>query len=384
MKLFRSYDSPSVVSRLVMALSDLLSYLVIHPLPKPRLPFRGKHAAKILLLRLDGIGDNICSWPALQLLRQQFPDSTIMLATGPWAATLYRECPWIDELVEWDSELFGLFRGKGLRCLTNDRRMTHYLRGQSFDIGIDLRGDLLSVVLLWLIAPPIRTASALRGGKRLLTDPLHIPNGHEMERTIAVTRTVTGIPLSATLQLSDWPRPLASARAIEQLSAAGLDLNRPLAAFCPGALWPWKQWPRERFQDLARRLESELELQVVWISETEGAQGNGGREFCFAGSLDEVAAVLALCRLAVCNDSGLLHLAVAAGCATVQLFGPGDADRFAHIGPRLAQFHDRSCEQYPCVQRGTCVNLENGWCLEKISVDEVFAACRRLITASGE
>lgn len=384
MNLFRKYDSPSAASRLVMAIGDLVSHLLVPRRPKPRLPLRKGQAAKILLLRLDGIGDNVCSWPALQLLREQFPDSRIVLATGPWATSLYRECPWVDEVIPWDSGLFGLFRGKGLRGLTDDLRMTQQLKQRGFDAGIDLRGDLLSIFLLWLVAPPVRTGSAMRGGGRLLTDPLSISDGHEIERTVAVARTVAGMPSATTCRITDWPRPLARARVIEQLSASGLDMNRPTAALCPGALWPWKQWPAERFLELSQRLESELGLQIIWITETGEQQEQKGAGFYFTGALDEVAAVLGLCRLAVCSDSGLLHLAVAAGCATVQLFGPGDAERFAHTGARVALFHDRSCGQYPCVQRGTCLNRSAGWCMDNIGVDEVFATCRRFMSESGE
>jgi heptosyltransferase-2 len=134
---------------------------------------------------------------------------------------------------------------------------------------------------------------------------------------------------------------------------------------------------------LAIRLKRELGLQVLWFLE----HSDQAREYAladpfFCGPLDEVAAALGMCRLAVSNDSGLLHIAVAAGCRTVQLFGPGDASRFAHTGNGLILLHDTSCLRYPCTQRGTCANLSQGWCLEKISVEEVFASCAKLM--SGE
>lgn len=362
-----------------MAIGDLLLRILVPLRPAPRLPLNREQTSRMLLLRLDGIGDNVCSWPALKLLREQFPGSRIVLAVGPWAAPLYLECPWVDEVIQWDSGLFGLFRGKGLRGLKNDLRLTRLLRLQGFDVGIDLRGDLLSIILLWLIAPPVRTGSAMRGGGRMLTDPLFITHGHEAERTFSVVQAASGVPIVKPSIIADWPRPLARARVVEQLLADGWNMSRPSAALCPGALWQWKQWPREKFQKLAQRLGTELRLQIIWISEKVEQQEHTEGEFYFSGTLNEVAAVLNLCRLAVCSDSGLLHLAVAADCATVQLFGPGDSDRFAHTGTRQVLLHDRSCEQYPCVQRGTCLNLNAGWCMDKISVDEVFAACLRLI-----
>jgi ADP-heptose:LPS heptosyltransferase len=384
MKLFQKYDSPSTASRLVMAIGDLLLRAVVPVRPVPRLPLQKKQRHKLILLRLDGIGDNICSWPALQLLREQLPGSTISLAVGPWAAPLYRECPWVDEVISWDSGLFGLFRGKGIRGILTDFRIARQLGTQKFDIGIDLRGDLLSIILLRLIAPPIRTGLAMRGGGRLLTDPQHVSEGHESVRTHTVVKTALDMRTAVASGVTDWSRPLARNRALEKLQMTGWEMNRPTAALCPEALWQWKRWPREHFLELARRLESEAGLQTIWIAENVEHQEDLDGRLIFSGPLDEVAAVLSLCNLAVSSDSGLLHLAVAAGCATVQLFGPGDADRFAHTGKSLIVHHERSCGEYPCVQRGVCRRSGDGWCMEKIRVTDVFNSCRRLLAESGE
>jgi ADP-heptose:LPS heptosyltransferase len=142
------------------------------------------------------------------------------------------------------------------------------------------------------------------------------------------------------------------------------------------ALWPWKQWPKERFRELALLLKQELGLQVIWFLERmEQALDLTSEDPVFCGPLDEVAAALGMCRMAVCSDSGLLHLSVAAGCHTIQLFGPGDVERFAHTGKDLAVHHDRSCSRYPCVRYGACANQASGWCMEKISVTDVFKSC---------
>jgi ADP-heptose:LPS heptosyltransferase len=323
MKLFASYDSPSPLSRAFMGGGDALSWLIVPRRPSPRIPLVPERVRNLLLLRLDGIGDNVCSWPALRLLREKLPGSHIALAVGPWAAPLYRECPWVDEVIEWDSELFGLFRGKGLGGLPNDMRVSRLLRERRFDCGIDLRGDLLSIFLLWMISPPIRVGETSRGGKRFLTDPRRSRESHEAQRTFDIACTALGLPLHPVSRVRDWPRQAASERAGKRLEAAGWDGSAPAAALCPLALWPWKQWPKERFKALALRLKRELGLRVIWFLERE----DQAKEYIpddpvFCGPLDEVAAALSMCRITVSNDSGLLHMAVAAGSRTVQLFGP--------------------------------------------------------------
>lgn len=380
MKLFSYYDSPTLFSRAVMAAGDLLSWLLVPRRPASRLPLLRDKTRRLLLLRLDGIGDNVCSWPALQLLRERLPDTRISLAVGPWTAQLYRECPWVDEIIEWDSGLFGVFRGKGGKGLSNDLSIAGELRKLGMDAGIDLRGDLLSIALLRMVAPATRIATVTRGGRRLLTDPLQINDGHEIQRSFDLACTALGLSVGQAPHLRDWPRPEAMGRARATLFRAGWDESVPTVALCPLALWPWKQWPKERFRELAQRLKKESGLQVVWFLE----EGTVAAEYTdkgpvFSGPLDEVAAALSLCHLAVSNDSGLMHLAIAAGCKTVQLFGPGDASRFAHHSAETVLLHDLSCHYNPCTRSGKCKNLSEGWCLEKISVDSVIAACLQLM-----
>jgi ADP-heptose:LPS heptosyltransferase len=137
----------------------------------------------------------------------------------------------------------------------------------------------------------------------------------------------------------------------------------------------------DRFRQLALELKHEFRLQIVWFLENPAQ-----RSICppedpiFCGPLNEVAAALQLCRLAIANDSGLMHLAIAAGCKTVQLFGPGNAEQFAHHGPQTVLIHDKSCQFNPCTRSGDCKNQAEGWCMGKITVEMVFTACQQLLT----
>lgn len=383
LKVFAGYESPSVFSRAVMAAGDALSWVLVPRRPLPRLPLEPGAVQQLLLLRLDGIGDNVCSWPTLALLRDKFPAARITVVVGPWAAPLYRECPWIDELIAWDTGLYGFFRGKGFSRLLQGLKICGRLRTGQMEVGIDLRGDLRSIVLLWLLAAKARIAQVSRGGRRFLTDPLVTKGRYEVQRTYDVALSALGLPAAAAPRIRDWPRPEALSKARAKLAAAGWDSDAPTVALCPLALWPWKQWPAERFSSLALRLKKEFGLQVVWFVERAEQAGKYAQDDpVFCGPLDQVAAALSLCRLAVSNDTGLLHLAVAAGCRTVQLFGPGEAECFAHKGTGLALLHDTTCQDYPCIQRGKCANTSGGWCLEKIEVEEVFASCA-LLMAEG-
>jgi heptosyltransferase-2 len=120
------------------------------------------------------------------------------------------------------------------------------------------------------------------------------------------------------------PGAEASARAETLLAPLA---GRPAVALAPGASYgPAKQWPLERFEDLAGRL-ARRDVGTVVVG-GRGERGDGAR-LARAGALDltgrtdllTAVAVLARAAATVTNDSGALHLARAAGVPVVAVFG---------------------------------------------------------------
>jgi len=113
-----------------------------------------------------------------------------------------------------------------------------------------------------------------------------------------------------------------------------------LVAIHPGSGAAEKNWPAERFRDLARRL-SRRGMAVRWIlgpAETESGPwcDEGSSPQCLAACrLSELARFLASVRLYVGNDSGITHLAAAVRAPTVALFGPSDATVWGPRGERV-------------------------------------------------
>ena len=142
---------------------------------------------------------------------------------------------------------------------------------------------------------------------------------------------------------------IAAYNEVERRRAATLlTLERRWIALGPTANWDGKIWPARRFVELARALQAVLPGAGVALF---GGPGGDERaraapvlaglpmavDLCGALSLSEAAACLARCALFVGNDSGLMHLAAAAGVPTLGLFGPSPADEYAPVG-RCAGF----------------------------------------------
>lgn len=127
------------------------------------------------------------------------------------------------------------------------------------------------------------------------------------------------------------------------------------AVIQPFAASPSKRWPMDRFRRLASRLETRIP--VRWCAGPEDELPGAER---IAG-LYELACRLAGARLFIGNDSGISHLAAAAGCPVVALFGPTDPAVWAPRGPRVRVLARR--------------------CMDEISVEDVLHACDALLDA---
>src|SRR5271169_4808158 len=138
-----------------------------------------------------------------------------------------------------------------------------------------------------------------------------------------------------------WTAPGHEHAAVELVPAGG-----PVLAIGPTANWRGKQWRAERFAELARRLTASGGLLpgarvVVLAAEHEHGQTQPlleaiplGRLIDLVGRVDllTAAAVLRRCALFIGNDTGLMHIAAAAGAPTLGLFGPSPVSQYAPWG----------------------------------------------------
>jgi 3-deoxy-D-manno-octulosonic-acid transferase/heptosyltransferase-1 len=148
----------------------------------------------------------------------------------------------------------------------------------------------------------------------------------------------------------------------------------------------WKQWPIERYREVIGRVVAERpDTHIILFGSAleeemirEMAHGLKGKISIAAGktSVKQVAALIEQCDVLVCNDSGLMHAAVAVGTPVTAIYGPTDFRRTAPLGDRHTIIrHDLPCS--PCFklegddQVRACPHHD---CLMTITADEVFNA----------
>ncbi len=331
-------------------------------------PRRARDVRRILLLRLERIGDLLMALEAMADVRAAWPDATIDLAVGSWNAEIAALVPGIATVhvvdVPW------LSRGERPTSWGAIIGAARSWRGR-YDLAINFEPDIRSNLLAWLSRTPRRAGYASGGGGALLTDiGVYDPTQHVADNARRLVALVA--PSSARIA-SERPSSPAAAPPAADPSAAAQPAAEPPAAVPPiaprrltpapahvervgavlaGRARPFigmhvsggrqsKQWHLDRFAAVARTVARETGGTIVLTGSASDAplveqvqtQLGDTPTLSVAGalSLPETAALASLLDVLITGDTGPMHLAAAMGAPVVALFGPSDPVRY---GPR--------------------------------------------------
>lgn len=266
---------------------------------------------RYLFVTLSNIGDAVMTTPVLEALHRHAPQAVIDIVADRRCARLFEHCPYRGRI---------LLRDKRAGLL-GSLRLLATLRRERYALVVDLRTD--------------GAARLLRAERVLDKRGVRTAGVHAVERHFAVLGPWLGeapIPPAAV-----WLTPALRAEARARLG--GFADGRVLA-LAPGANWPGKIWPASRWRELVTALAGEIDAVVLLGSAAERrltaavAAGLPVPALDFAGATDllQAAALAELAAGFVGNDSGLGHLAAAAGTPTLVVFGVGEPQRYRPWG----------------------------------------------------
>jgi heptosyltransferase-1 len=310
----------------------------------------------IMVLDLHMIGDAVMLLPFLAALRRRYPGARITVVSGPWNRPVLAGEASLDQLVEFAAPWV---KGQGLRASWSAARgLVRSLRTERWDIGIDMRGDIRNILILYFVNCVQRVGFDFTGGARLLTRV--VPDDGRLASLLEHHER-----LATCLDAFDG-RPFVPRLPLTNTECTEADAIAPFFGFHFGASLPLRRLPIDEAAELvARCLAEHGEPALVFSApDLEDYVANllaeldpslRARVEVWRGDLRGFIVTASRARLMYTMDSGPAHLVAATGCPTVALFGPNRAAFSSPRGPNVICVESdpplpcQPCDQHRCV-----------------------------------
>ena len=355
---------------------------------------------RILLLRLERIGDLLMSAAAIESVRARAPEAAIDLVVGSWNQSIAGRLRGIDRVETLDAPW--LARGGAAAGTSRLLSTAWRWRARGYDLAINFEGDVRSHALIALGGARRRVGFAMAGGGPLLTDVVeHRPDRHTSDNAAAlVAAAFPGSP-GPSPRLSPGAEPAAQPAADfrldvpddARLAARALIGPHPryIVVHASGGR-AIKQWDLDRFAAATTEIARAVGAAVV----LSGAPGDAPLTAQVRAALPAdiavvdltgrpdllvLAAVLEGARLVLTGDTGPMHLAAAVRAPVVAVFGPSMPVRYA---PRSTAHRvvrvDLWCAPCNMIRKppARCQGHTPD-CLTGVTVDAVIAAALSLL-----
>ena len=335
-----------------------------------------RKAPRFLIVRLGSLGDIIHAIPAAAALRAALPSAQIDWAVDPRYVDLIKMVTAVNHPVPLDPRagVVRLFATMG------------ELRRRKYKVAIDFQGLVKSATIA-------RFAGAERvvgfpqahlresAARAFYTDaPETIRAAHVVYKNLELVSALgieTGEP--------EFPLNVPRTAAVEEIEARFG--GAPFALINPGAAWPNKRWPPDRYGRVAAAIRERFGWPslVLWGPKEQALAAavveasDGAAVLAPHTSIVDLFGIAKAARIAVSGDTGPLHIAAAVGTPVVALFGPTKADR---NGPWSADdvvvARTERCE---CLYERECRRAAQ--CIDEIPIDEAVSAVVRRVEVHG-
>jgi heptosyltransferase-2 len=331
----------------------------------------------IVIRSPNWIGDGIMCLPAIRACKEYFPDEKLVLIVKHYLADIFLNIAEIDEIISIPDHWSVLEYFKNLRRLRKKR----------FERGILFTNSFASALFFRLAR--IVTISGYDRDARgwLLTDriPQSDNNEHQQFYYLKIIEHLARQKIAHLFPANLVISAAEKSRATRMLSDLGITARRDLLAIAPAAAYgSAKAWLPERFHEVLNKWQKSHPATEILLLGSPGekekikkiAAGLSGRIHNLAGrlTLRETIIILANCRLVICNDSGLMHIASSLKIPLLAIFGPTEAGKTSPLAePYRLLYHGADCA--PCRQRECPTDHR---CMTAVTSSEVLNAAEEL------
>ena len=365
--------------KLLKSIDGFLGKPLVYLLPGINKSYKAATAGgsrRILIIRPGGIGDAVLLLPAINTLKAKLPDSEIDVLSERRNAEVFEFSNDIGRIYLYD-------RGMDIvKCLRNE-----------YDVVVDTeQWHRLSAVVAYLTGAAVRIGFDTNERGRLFTHRIpYRQDDYEVYSFLnLIEPLINNLEFGSCVSSSafDLDRPFLNIEDTLSVdsSYSTFKLQPPVIAISPGASVDERRWGGDRFGKVARALRNRGYRIVILGSGADTKDAGAIKKYVddcvdLTGktTIKDAAAILKGCKLLLSADSGLMHIAYAAGTATVSLFGAGIEKKWAPRGKKHIVLNNHlDCS--PCTRYGYTPRCKREVkCLSSLTVDRVIDAVAQIL-----
>jgi len=304
---------------------------------------------KILIIRPRFLGDLILATGLPKIIRQRYPQAQVWFLAETTYQEVLQHHPEIGGVLSFDrsrkSNPFYLLK------------FLNSLRGHRFDAILDLFNTPRTARMAYFSGASIRVGYDRRGRAWAYTELAKptsqpFPSGRRSVTEAYLDQVkALGCVTNGSYQTSLFVTEEEKAYVRKLFDRAGLKAGEKVAVLTPGATWPAKRWPLERFIELGHLLRTAgvRPLYIFGPKDTDlipEFEGNMGKDWIYINqpSLRGLLAFIQGADVLVANDAGPMHVGPAVGTPTLGIFGPGEPEIwFPYAAPHEVAYHEVPC-----------------------------------------
>ncbi len=345
---------------------------------------------KILIIKTHAIGDLLMSSCGIRETKKAFPESEITLLTGKWSVSIVENNPFIDKRITFDDSI--LFQKKIFSLL----KLILEIRKERFDMAFIYHQSPLIHLLAYFGGVKNRYGF-YRSNSRFLTGFIEEKgsNHYYYPKNFVNLLEASGVTPTEDYSLDVFPRDSDRKKIEELFIEENIVLSKKLILIAPGGSHNSKEkvsarvWPLEKYVDLIALINKENPVAQIVITggptDKETAEAIIAKSsvpifnICGKSSLLGSAVVIEKSALLICNDSSLLHVALAQGTPVSCIFGPTAIE--TRVPANKKQYCVQSkTECSPCYQFGGFPGCDiDIACMHSITPQDTFNKIKPLL-----
>ena len=342
----------------------------------------GEDIKRILFIRIDRIGDMAMSTPALKAIKKAFPASELIVLASSSNQSLLFNNPYVDKIIVY----------KQCRKTIETIKVLRQLRKHKLYLAIDPYADYeLETALIAFLSGAQRRVGYGSYGREMffnIRGPEIESNRHIIDLTLDVLKSIGIVAQDRTPEIFLAEDEVRWAR--NWLKNKGIG-DKPIVGIHPGAYYETQRWPPESFATLGKQLLKAKEADLILFGSIQDKElidsissivNNKEMRAYIACDLRKFASLLSCCHLFICNNSGPLHIAIAANIPTISFMGPTIKDRWMPTGDMHTVLR---VDNLPCIgcNSGIC-EIETHDCMRLITPSMVINVIENFLKQKDE